>query len=257
MSEARAWKLLDEIRKCYQEILGSQLTGMYAHGSLAFDCFSWERSDIDFLVVVEEKPTIEQKIALIQTLLDRNHEAPDKGFEMSVVLKNECGLFSYPTPYELHFSNAHIERCRENVRLYCENMNGADPDLAAHFKVTRAVGRVICGEAIEKVFSEVPKCAYLDSIIGDVQGAEEEIMENPVYMVLNLCRVLAAVAEDKVLSKEQGGRWGKENLPEPSDRLVDSALSAYVSGTPFRPDEAAAKAFAKDMIRRITELKEA
>lgn len=90
MSEAKAWKLLDEIRKCYQEILGSQLIGIYAHGSLAFGCFSWERSDIDFLVVVEEKPTLEQKIALIQTLLERNHEAPDKGFEMSVVLKENA-----------------------------------------------------------------------------------------------------------------------------------------------------------------------
>ena len=48
---SRALALLDTVAGRYEEILGKNLVGIYAHGSLAFGCFSWERSDIDFLVV--------------------------------------------------------------------------------------------------------------------------------------------------------------------------------------------------------------
>lgn len=253
----RAWRMLEEITQCYQEILGNTLTGVYGHGSLAFDCFCWATSDIDFLVVVEEKPTLEQKIALIQTLLDRTPEGPGKGFEMSVVLRSECSHFRHPTPYELHFSNGHIDKCRQDVRAYCEGMNGNDADLAAHFRVIRAVGRVMTGEAIDRVFSGVPRFAYLDSVIGDVENAEEEIMDNPVYLTLNLCRVMAAIEEDIVLSKEQGGVWGREHVPARWSHLVGNALSAYRSGTPFCPVEAEARAFAKEMVSKIHQAWEA
>jgi streptomycin 3"-adenylyltransferase len=55
--------LLETISDKYQSLLGSNLTGIYGHGSMAFDCFSWERSDIDFIVVVEN--AAERNIKLI------------------------------------------------------------------------------------------------------------------------------------------------------------------------------------------------
>ena len=45
-------ELLDKIVSAYNDILQENLTGIYVHGSLAFGCFRWEKSDVDFLVVV-------------------------------------------------------------------------------------------------------------------------------------------------------------------------------------------------------------
>jgi streptomycin 3"-adenylyltransferase len=51
-----------------------------------------------------------------------------------------------------------------------------------------------------------------------------------VYVILNLCRVLAWLKEGCVLSKEEGGRWGRKNLPEKLIPVVESALECYRTG---------------------------
>ena len=47
----KAKGLMDTIARSYAAILGDGLTGIYVHGSLAFGCFCWQTSDIDFIVI--------------------------------------------------------------------------------------------------------------------------------------------------------------------------------------------------------------
>ena len=252
-SEQKARELLGQITEAYRNVLKENLVGIYEHGSLAFGCFRWEVSDIDFLAVVKRPLAQREKEKLIGILLEWTDQAPEKGFEMSVVLEGDVKSIRYPTPFELHFSNVHLERAQKDLTEYCRTMNGTDRDLAAHCMVTRKRGRTVFGEPIETVFGKVPWPDYLDSIRYDIGNASEEILENPIYMTLNLCRVMAAVEEDKMLSKEQGGVWGKEHLPERWKNLVQNALEAYRKGTTFCPDEDEAKAFAQEMVSKITE----
>lgn len=244
-------KLLDVIVSEYKKILGDKHVGIYVHGSIAFGCFHWKKSDIDFLVVIEEVPSAEEKERLIEVLLELEKEAPPKGVEMSVVLEKYCNNFVYPTPFELHFSNAHMEKCRKDLSAYCKSMKGTDKDLAAHFTVIRSVGIVLCGKEITAVFGAVPREDYLDSIKCDIEDSENEILENPIYIILNLCRVLAYVEESRVLSKEQGGLWGLENLPARYEPVVRAALNAYGSDENFSADSKVMKDFSKYMKGQI------
>ena len=142
--------------------------------------------------------------------------ARPKGFEMSVVLMRYCQNFVYPTPYVLHYSNAHRHRARTDLTAYCQEMNGTDVDLAAHFTVTRAVGIPLCGLPIETVFGPVPKKYYWESIYGDIKNAAEEILRDPVYIILNLCRVLAYQKEAIHSFEKRGEACGNQNyfLPD-------------------------------------------
>ena len=70
-------------------------------------------------------------------------------------------------------------------------MKGMDKDLAAHFTIINKYGIVLYGEKIDSVFSDVPLRDYIDSIFCDIENAPEDIIDQPVYIVLNLCRVLA------------------------------------------------------------------
>lgn len=243
--------ILNGIRERYQEILGQALTGIYVHGSIAFGCFNWENSDIDFIVVINREISPGEKEELIRVLLDLDKEAPQKGLEMSVVQKKYCAPFVYPTPFELHFSNAHKESCRRDLSGCCCSLRGTDKDLAAHFTVIRRVGIRLCGEEISSVFGEVPREAYLDSIKADVAGAESEIRENPVYIILNLCRVLAFIGEGLVLSKEQGGQWGMKKLPKEYRELIRKALRSYRGEAVFREEEDRLAEFAKRAVKWI------
>ena len=243
------WELLEKIAKEYRVILGDKLTGIYVHGSIAFGCFRWACSDIDFLVIVEEPLGQLEKEALIQTLLQLDEHAPQKGFEMSVMLRSACMPFADPTPYELHYSNAYREKYHQDLSGTCRRLQGFDPDLAGHVMVVWHKGIVLCGEAIAQVFAPVPPESWLRSIWQDVRCAEEEIGQDPVYHALNLCRTLAFVQDGLVLSKREGGEWGMTHLAEYADVIVP-VLNAYAVGAAV-PDGRTLDEFAKNVLERI------
>lgn len=245
------WALLGAVAHTYAKILSQNLVGIYVHGSIAFGCFNWDTSDIDFIVVTEEPPALEEKEALLTCLLSLDKSAPPKGFEMSVVLRRHCTHFVYPTPYELHFSNAHKAACMADRAAYCQSSRGTDKDLAAHFTVIRAVGRTLLGEDKAYVFGPVPAFCYADSIKGDVTNAAEAIGENPVYVILNLCRVLAYIKEGLVLSKKNGGAWGVKNLPPKYGTVAEEACKRYAGHAPRPLDAELLQEFAAYMLSQI------
>ncbi len=238
------------------EILGDKLAGIYLHGSAAMDCYQPKKSDLDFMVVVREDLADDEKRAYMDMVLELDAEGPAKGIEMSIVTMDVCDPFVYPTPYLLHYSRMHTAWYRRDPEDYIRKMNGTDPDLAAHFTVIRNRGRCLYGLPVPEVFGEVPEADYLDSIRSDVAGAEEEITDNPMYLILNLARVLAYVKEKKVLSKQEGGEWGLGSLPEEYHPLIRSALREYREGMDGRYDPETAKRYAAYMLGQIGNLME-
>lgn len=90
--------LLHRIAAACRNTLGDTLAGVYVHGSLAFGCFCWTQSDIDFLVAVRRPLSQAQKEALLRALLALEPDAPSKGLEMSAVLEHTAGPLSTPRP---------------------------------------------------------------------------------------------------------------------------------------------------------------
>lgn len=246
----RITHLLDSLKSLYADALGENLVGLYVHGSLAFGCFEWARSDVDFIAVVRHPLTTETKLRLLDALVALLPDSPPKGLEMSVVLECVCRPFVYPTPYELHFSNDWIGRWRADPLALCDTEGRTDRDLAAHFTVLRAAGLVLCGAPIAEVFSPVPRADYLDSVLLDVGSAREDVREHYAYVVLNLCRALAYLKTGDVLSKQSGGRWALEALPRWQD-VVCPALSWYAGATLNAPDEKESAAFCEEMLSQI------
>ncbi|NLN45107.1 MAG: DUF4111 domain-containing protein [Clostridiaceae bacterium] len=251
--EERVKAILREIEASHRQLLGDKLTGLYVHGSLAFGCFRWETGDIDYLVVVKEPLSTAEKVGLIEALLRIDRTAPPKGLERSVMLERHCRDVVYPTPFDLHFSNLHKEKARQDPAAYCGWMRGEDKDLAAHFAVTREVGFALFGAPVEEVFAPVPREAFLDSVRYDVADAADGIKDNPVYYVLNLCRALAYLRENRILSKEQGGEWGIRHLSEAYAPLIRKSLEQY-RGNPVpwtEADRVCAAAFAAEMMGEV------
>lgn len=167
--ELQIQKVLEQIKATCMDIFSTNLVGIYIHGSLAFGCFNWDKSDIDFIIVTRLSPTLQEKEKLVEDLLKIDKMCPRKGLEMSLVLEEYCHDFLYPTPFELHFSNAHKQKFFENLSEYCAHMNGTDKDLAAHFTIIKQSGIALYGEKADGVFGDVPKANYLDSIKHDIE----------------------------------------------------------------------------------------
>jgi len=241
-------KLIDEFVAMTQKIIGEQLTGIYLHGSMAMGCFHAEKSDIDILIVVNDSVTAQQKTDFMRQVVKLNEQAPAKGLEVSIVKHCYCRPFVYPTPFELHFSPAHLQWFHENPDDYIQKMNGVDKDLAAHFTIINNYGIVLSGEAIADVFDTVPKKDYMDSIWFDIENAEEDILKDPVYIILNLCRVMAFAKDGLCLSKAKGGEWGLAHLSEKYHALIRQALDCYQSNQNMQPDKFTAEEFAREIL---------
>lgn len=243
--------ILDGIVSKSKEIIEEKLVGIYLHGSMAMGCFHSDKSDIDVIMVIEEDISDTQKIMLMRQIVYLNQQAPPKGLEISIVKREYCNPFIYPTPFELHFSPMHLPWFKENPQDYVEKMKGEDIDLAAHFTIIRNYGVVLWGEKIENIFAPVPKQNYLESICADIENATEDILEQPIYITLNLCRVLAFVKEGLYLSKEQGGKWGIEHLPLEYHSIIVEALECYTSNKEMLIEKMNVVSFAEKVIKLI------
>lgn len=243
--------LLDRFAAESRRILGKNLVGVYLHGSAAMGCFHPAVSDLDLLIITENTSSDKEKRAYMEMVTRLNAEAPKKGLEMSILRRGVCNPFCYPTPYELHFSAGHLDWWQEDPEDYIRKMTGTDKDLAAHVTILRARGKTLFGEPIEAVFGEVSPEDYFDSIFYDVESAREDILRTPMYVILNLCRVLAFREEGKILSKEEGGNWGLARLPEEYRPLVASALAQYAGGAAPVYDRSRCEPFAASMLERI------
>lgn len=212
-------------------VLGEDLHGVYAHGSLALGCFNPQRSDIDLLAVIDQPLPATMRRELARLMLQ--HSLQPRPIEISLLARSRLEPWQHPTPYEFHFSEDWRDR-------YTPHMDDAawsgwhesdqrDGDLAAHISVARARGIRLYGAPISTALPPVPTADYLDSILDDIRWARQGVADNPVYVVLNMCRVWMYLATGAVCSKQEGGAWALTRLPPSKRTVIAAALRCYAS----------------------------
>jgi len=213
--------------------LGEKLTGIYVHGSVAMGGFTFKQSDLDYLAIISSPLTLEERQKLSKSFLEiYEKDAPGNGIEMSIVVEKFAGSdFRYPTPYEFHMGT------EEQIKSYSlpHKAEMTDPDLAAHFTITKKRGICMYGKAIDEIFADIPRKYYLDSIAKDSGESFKNIQEKtgiekctvPKYAILNFCRVLALIEGNLIVSKVEGAEWALKNLPEKYHSLISAALQEY------------------------------
>jgi predicted nucleotidyltransferase len=234
-------------------LLGRNLAGVYLHGSLAMGCFNPERSDLDLLVVSDRPVLRDTKLGLALTLLRRSRDPVP--IELSVVARADLQPWRYPTPYQCHYSESWRERFVADTAgsgwLRWDDAERTDPDLAAHLTILHRRGVVLVGPSIAETLPEVPPADYLTSILGDVESAAGYVERDPVYAVLNLCRVYRYVVDGDICSKDEAGAWAAETLPEPLRPVAAAALANYRGARAPAWDAALLQRFVHELLGRI------
>lgn len=242
--------ILASVAASIKKTLAGDLTGIYVHGSIAMGCFT-ARSDIDFLCVANNPLTFAQKRGIAECLAALSG-LPEKGIEMSIILKDHAASFRHPMPFELHYSPQHRQRYIDDPSYVCGG--AVDRDLAAHMVVTKLRGIRIEGDPIDRAFGPIPIDDYIDSIMYDVEDAADAIMKDKAYMALSLCRVLQFLLNGDVASKLESGAWAKEYLPPEDAEIAKAALEEYVEGRLLSGfSDGRLVVFAEGMLKRIEE----
>ena len=226
--DPRTARLLTQLKQTSLALFGANLVGVYLHGSLVLGSYRPAVSDLDYLIVVRRPLTLVEKQDLMTVTLQQLWPlAPAKGLEFHVLVAGAVRHFQDPCPFDFHFSPAHWQAYHQDPQRYLTTMQGTDPDLAAHLTILQTYGQVLVGAPIATVFGRVPIAAYWASITADVAAAPTEIQQAPLYLTLNLCRVLAYQQQRLILSKAGGGRWGLQHCAPEFRPLIAAALQAY------------------------------
>jgi predicted nucleotidyltransferase len=225
------------------------LAGAYVHGSLAMGCYHRAHSDLDLLLVVDEPLDAAERRRVARTLAQRSVRGrPTEGdLELSVLTREQARRHRHPRPFEVHYS------ARWTADILADRVDydadRTDPDLAAHITVVLSRGLVLLGPPAEEMFAPVPHADYLEAITSDLADA----WDDPVYGVLNACRVLAVLARGPgtVLNKAEGGSWALGAIPARHRAVVEQALAAYKGGRRQAWDRAALDDFAGYVAGRL------
>ena len=245
-------EVMVHVNEWIKKILNDNYVGVYFHGSLRLGSFNPNKSDLDFIIVVKEKLSAEVKKQIWDKMLENEKIFPKKGFEFSVVLEENCRNIKHPIPYELHGSEAWINRYREDKSLVINEDYKVDPDLASHFNVINVPNESMdFGKPSNEVFSKVPKEYIIDSNYGDTLECVNEITNNPIYCVLNLCRFYALIKDDLTLSKYDGGKWALENMNSSYNDIIKKAMDDYLNDTNNTYNNEELKKFAEESIGYI------
>ena len=248
-------ELMNQVNKWIKEILKDNYVGVYFHGSLRLGSFNPNKSDLDFIIVVKEKLDFKTKEQIWDKMLENEKLFPKKGFEFSVVLEENCKNIKHPIPYELHGSEAWIDRYKKDKSLVINDEYKVDADLASHFNVINVPNDSMdFGKPSKEVFAKVPKEYIIDSNYGDTLECVEEIINNPVYCILNLCRFYALIKEDLTLSKYDGGKWALDNMNSGYNDVIKKAMDDYLSDTNNQYDNEELELFAEEAIKKINEV---
>jgi predicted nucleotidyltransferase len=239
----------------FSKRIGSNLKGLYLHGSLAMGCFRPWSSDIDLLAVVFKLMDRETKLALVGDAMAIAEGGPEfRKFEFSVVTAEEAACAVHPIKYILHYSNTWHQAYKEgNAELVITG--GEDEDLAAHFMVIRQRGVTLCGASVAETIGQVSRKDYLKAVFYDINHAETEILRTPMYTVLSLCRTLMYLKTDTVGSKREGGRWAVSQLELCRwNQEINAALNEYESGLTGSYNDKALCDLARFMLGEIQQL---
>ena len=210
------------LRDCLGDVIAVVL-----HGSLALGEFRPGQSDVDVLVFVDGPLTRVQAQGLATGFLAVSGQpAP---IEVSVLERRVLAAWVHPAPYLFHYSEAWRTRMTQMLADTSTDWQAprTDPDLTAHLVVARQAGILLHGTV---TIPAVPREQAFAAVWYDIATAEADVADNPVYVILNLCRTIWWLEHGVVLSKSAGGAALLPSLTSDTQAVVAAVLAARATG---------------------------
>lgn len=232
-----------DVSRRLQRAVGSDLLGVYVHGSASMDAFQFLRSDIDMLAISSHELSDAQRKAVADELLDPEMPCPGSGLEFSLVTDESLDIPSKTPAFEVHVTTAPERKFVDG------HGHAGDPDLVLHYAMCRARGRAVLGPPPEEILPAVSREWILEAMLAELDWGLENAP--PHYVILNACRAVQYAETGELVSKLEGGHWFTKNFKRSAP--VHFALREQIGRAKISPNEQQAQAIAEFAQERLTE----
>ena len=219
MIEPSVTAYLDALTARTADLLGDDLVGVYAAGSLALNAYQHGPSDIDVAIVCRTALEPSAKQAVVQALRHESLPVPARGLEL-VVYRAEVAAAGTSEPgFEVELNTGP----RMDFRATWAGGDRREQDGTFWYAIDRSIlaehGRSLVGPPAGDVFRSVSDADLVDLLIaslrwhlgsGDAENPDPDSTAAPAAWtadaVLNACRGWQRVRTGQWLSKSDAGR---------------------------------------------------
>jgi hypothetical protein len=207
-------------------LLGPDLVGVYAGGSVALGGYLAGRSDLDVAVVCRSTLTETQKEGIVDALRHESLPCPARGLELVVYTDSTVRSGTGEPAYEL---NLNTGRGMPFVLSFAPE--GEPHWYAIDRAIVHAHGVALAGPPPEALFAPIPRHVLLGRVCESVRWYAEHTWAGADNAVLNACRAWRYAREGTWSSKSDAGEWALERTDDRA--LVADALAARTDGRPL------------------------
>jgi streptomycin 3"-adenylyltransferase len=186
-------------------VVGPALVGAYLHGSAALGGSQPGSSDLDLLVVVNDRWQPEMRQVVVRVLQESHGSSPGRGIEASVIWDEVAQAGGRRIDFEVHVSTDPTDR-----KVADRVGRSGDPDLILHMAVCRRSAIAVFGPDPAAVFADVEPTLVVCQMIDELTWALGQGSE--AYAVLNACRARFYLEHRRFCSRLEGGRWARNRF---------------------------------------------
>jgi hypothetical protein len=207
---AKVTALLQQLTAKLPMILGRNLVGIYAYGSVTNSSFNPESSDIDVLVITQRDLT-DSQFRKLGGWLDEMAESNSwtTRLQLFCLVKNELLVMDSSS-------------CLYQFGVLTR---GGSDGTAIIWLDLRRSGQVLFGPKPESFLPEITSEILFEALKRELGYLREEISEKAksewrdvpmyrAYAVLTVCRILYSFSKGTIVSKPTAAKWAIRNLPE-------------------------------------------
>lgn len=224
-------------------VVGPALVGAYLHGSATLGGFQPGSSDLDLLIVVNDRWQPEMREGVARVLQESHGSSPGRGIEASVVRDEVTQAGGRRTDFEVHVTTDPNDR-----KVVTGADDSGDPDLILHIAVCRQSAIAVLGPDAKMVFAGVDSTLVICQMIEELTWALAQGSES--YAVLNACRARFYLEHRMFCSKLEGGRWAQNQLD--ASGLIDRSLAAQEGRDDDQPPSPLCRTFVDEAISALT-----
>lgn len=239
-----------------QAVLGDELTGAYAAGSVALDAYEPGRSDIDVALVTRSPPSPAEKQELVARLRHESLPCPARGLEL-VVYRDEVAGSGTPDPgFDLELNTG----AEMDFRVTLRPEDRPEQDGHFWYALDRSIlhqdGLALLGRPAADMFAD-PDSAAVHGLLVDslrwwmsrTSAAGDLPAPGADDAVLGACRALVRHRWGLWLAKVDAGRRLLQDGYEPAE-LIDQSIATRSGGPP--PSGAGALDFQRQVLHDLT-----
>ena len=222
-AERQTSAVLGRVRQALQDnVIGAYLHGSAVLGGLRPD------SDLDVLVVVHRSLVHQERLTLLNGLLDisggRARREPGRPLELTVVVHADVNPWRYPPRVDFQYG----EWLRTDYEDGLIPAPHPEPDLAVLITMTTEGDAALQGPPPSSVLPAVPSKDVRAASAEGVADLLNELNSDTRNVLLTLARVWTTMATGALMPKDAAADWVLARLPAEHYQLMQLARDGYL-----------------------------